>query len=44
VGIHETEAPYKNLTGQNWTKGCILLKNKEPDEIYPLVNDRTLVK
>ena len=44
MGIHESEAHYKNLTGRNWTKGCIFLQNKEPDEIYFLVNDRTLVK
>jgi murein L,D-transpeptidase YafK len=43
VGIHGTEDPYKNITGQNWTKGCISLLNKDLDEIYPLVNDKTLV-
>jgi len=43
VGIHGTEDPYRNIAGQNWTKGCISLLNKDLDEIYPLVNDRTLV-
>ena len=43
VGIHGTEDPYKNITGQNWTKGCISLQNKDLEEIYPLVNDKTLV-
>jgi murein L,D-transpeptidase YafK len=43
VGIHGTEDPYKNIIGQNWTKGCISLLNKDLDEIYPLVNDQTLV-
>jgi murein L,D-transpeptidase YafK len=43
VGIHGTENPYKNLAGENWTRGCISLLNKDLDEIYPLVNDQTLV-
>jgi murein L,D-transpeptidase YafK len=43
VGIHGTEDPSRNLTGQNWTKGCISLLNKDLREIYPLVNDKTLV-
>jgi murein L,D-transpeptidase YafK len=43
VGIHGTEDPYRNISGQNWTKGCISLLNKDLDEIYPLVNDKTLV-
>ena len=43
VGIHGTEDPERNLAGINWTKGCISLLNKDLDEIYPLVNDKTLV-
>jgi murein L,D-transpeptidase YafK len=43
VGIHGTEDASRNLSGQNWTKGCISLLNKDLQEIYPLVNDKTLV-
>jgi murein L,D-transpeptidase YafK len=43
VGIHGTEDPLKNLRGDNWTKGCVSLQNKDLQEIYPLVNDKTLV-
>lgn len=43
VGIHGTEEPWKNLCGQNWTKGCVSLLNKDLEEIYPLVTDKTLV-
>jgi murein L,D-transpeptidase YafK len=43
IGIHGTEDPYRNLAGLNWTKGCISLLNQDLDEIYPLVNDKTLV-
>ena len=43
IGIHGTEDPLKNLTGENWTKGCVSLLNKDLEEIYPLVNDQTLV-
>ena len=43
VGIHGTEDPSRNLSGVNWTKGCISLLNQDLQEIYPLVNDKTLV-
>jgi murein L,D-transpeptidase YafK len=43
VGIHGTEDPLRNLSGLNWTKGCVSLQNEDLEEIYPLVNDRTLV-
>ncbi|MEJ2671867.1 MAG: L,D-transpeptidase [Deltaproteobacteria bacterium] len=43
IGIHGTEDPFRNLIGQNWTKGCISLFNKDLEEIYPLVNRKTLV-
>ena len=43
VGIHGTEDPLRNLSGENWTKGCVSLQNQDLEEIYPLVNDKTLV-
>ena len=43
VGIHGTEDPLANLSGQNWTAGCISLLNQDLQEIYPLVNSQTLV-
>jgi murein L,D-transpeptidase YafK len=43
IGIHGTEDPLNNIIGVNWTKGCISMLNKDLDEVYPLVNDRTLV-
>jgi murein L,D-transpeptidase YafK len=43
IGIHGTEDPLRNLSGENWTKGCISLLNKDLEEIYPLINDKTLV-
>jgi murein L,D-transpeptidase YafK len=43
VGIHGTEDPGRNLSGQNWTKGCVSLLNQDLEEIYPLVTDKTLV-
>jgi murein L,D-transpeptidase YafK len=43
IGIHGTPDSTRNITGQNWTKGCISLLNRDLDEIYPLVNNQTLV-
>lgn len=43
IGIHGTEDASRNLNGVNWTKGCISLLNKDLQEIYPLVNNKTLV-
>src|SRR4030042_4625585 len=43
IGIHGTEDPVKNLSGQNWTKGCVSLLNRDLEEIYPLVTEKTLV-
>jgi murein L,D-transpeptidase YafK len=43
VGIHGTEDPTRNQSGVNWTKGCVSLQNRDLEEIYPLVNERTLV-
>ncbi len=43
VGIHGTEDPTRNLSGINWTKGCVSLQNRDLEEIYPLVDEKTLV-
>jgi murein L,D-transpeptidase YafK len=43
IGIHGTDDAYRNLIGANWTEGCISLLNKDLDQIYPLVNDKTLI-
>ncbi len=43
IGIHGTEDDLKNLTGENWTLGCVSLRNKHLDEIYPLIEDGSLV-
>jgi murein L,D-transpeptidase YafK len=43
VGIHGTEDPSLNLRRKDWTLGCVSLLNKHIEEIYPLVNDDTLV-
>jgi murein L,D-transpeptidase YafK len=43
VGIHGTEDASRNLSGLNWTHGCVSLMNKDLEEIYPMVNDKTLV-
>ncbi len=43
VGIHGTEDPSRNQSGVNWTKGCVSLQNQDLDEIYPLVDEKTLV-
>jgi lipoprotein-anchoring transpeptidase ErfK/SrfK len=32
-----------NATGENWTMGCVSLLNQHIEEIYPLVNDDTLI-
>jgi murein L,D-transpeptidase YafK len=43
IGIHGTEDPSRNLSGMNWTKGCISLLNRDLEEIYPMIDKRTLV-
>jgi len=43
IGIHGTEFAYRNLSGMNWTKGCVSLLNGDLEEIYPLINNQTLV-
>jgi murein L,D-transpeptidase YafK len=43
IGIHGTEDSLKNRAGINWTKGCVSLQNKDLEEVYPLVTNKTLV-
>lgn len=43
IGIHGTEDDLKNLLGRNWTKGCVSLRNQDVEELYTLVDDKTLV-
>lgn len=43
IGIHGTHDPYMNATGENWTMGCVSLLNQHIEEIYPLVNEDTLI-
>jgi murein L,D-transpeptidase YafK len=43
IGIHGTEDDLKNLCGENWTWGCVSLLNNHIEEIYPLVNQKTLI-
>ena len=43
IGIHGTHDPFMNATGENWTMGCVSLLNQHIEEIYPLVNDDTLI-
>lgn len=43
VGIHGTDDAYKNLSGENWTWGCVSMLNHHIEELYPLVSDKTLI-
>lgn len=44
IGIHGTQDPFKNVIGENWTRGCVSMHNQDIDEIYPLVTtDNTLI-
>jgi murein L,D-transpeptidase YafK len=43
VGIHGTDDAYKNLSGENWTWGCVSMFNHHIDELYPLVSEKTLI-
>jgi murein L,D-transpeptidase YafK len=43
IGIHGTEDASRNLSGTNWTKGCVSLLNRDLEEIYPMINEKTLV-
>ena len=46
VGIHGTPYGRDDLIHNriNWTHGCISVTQKAIDEIYPMVNKRTLIK
>ncbi|MEW6388484.1 MAG: L,D-transpeptidase family protein [Thermodesulfobacteriota bacterium] len=43
VGIHGTHDELKNLSGENWTRGCISLLNKDVEDLYDWVSENTLV-
>jgi len=43
IGIHGTDDDLKNILGENWTWGCISLRNKDVDDIYPLIGSDTVV-
>ena len=43
VGIHGTDDAYKNLSGENWTWGCVSMFNHHIEELYPLVSEKTLI-
>ncbi|MBW1952035.1 MAG: L,D-transpeptidase [Deltaproteobacteria bacterium] len=43
IGIHGTDDDLRNIIGENWTFGCISLQNHHLDDIYPLINEKTLV-
>jgi len=43
VGIHGTHDELKNLKGENWTRGCISMLNKDVDDLYNWVGEDTLV-
>jgi murein L,D-transpeptidase YafK len=43
IGIHGTHDPFKNVIGEDWTLGCVSMLNQHIQEIYPLVDDNTLV-
>ena len=43
IGIHGTHDPSMNLRREDWTQGCVSLLNNHIEEIYPLVDDDTLV-
>jgi murein L,D-transpeptidase YafK len=43
IGIHGTEDPTRNLRREDWTLGCVSLLNRDIEEIYPMINDDTLV-
>ena len=43
IGIHGTEYDYINILKENWTYGCVALKNHDIDELYRLVNTGSIV-
>lgn len=46
IGIHGVPNNMNSLIDmkQNWTLGCISLKNKDIDEIYPFINEKTRIE
>jgi murein L,D-transpeptidase YafK len=43
IGIHGTESDYRNILKENWTFGCIALKNRDIDELYGMVRTGSIV-
>ena len=43
IGIHGTEDDLRNLLGENWTEGCIALRNQHIEELYQHVETGSLV-
>lgn len=43
IGIHGTEYDYRNILGENWTFGCVALKNRDVNELYRLVETGSIV-
>lgn len=43
IGIHGTDDELKNLLRENWTEGCIALRNGDIEEVYRLVYPGTVV-
>jgi murein L,D-transpeptidase YafK len=43
IGIHGTEYDYQNIMGENWTFGCVALKNRDVNELYRLVEPGSIV-
>ncbi len=43
IGIHGTDDELKNLLREDWTEGCIALRNGDINEVYHLVQPGTLV-
>lgn len=46
IGIHGVPNNMNSLIDlkQNWTLGCISLKNKDINEIYPYINEKTKIE
>lgn len=46
IGIHGVPAGFDTAIDlrQNWTLGCISLKNKDINEIYPYFNEETIIE
>jgi murein L,D-transpeptidase YafK len=43
IGIHGTEYDYRNILKENWTYGCVALKNRDINELYRLVGTGSIV-